>query len=521
MWDEVALAKKEGRRELVLSGKEIQSKVENGGLDPSIFTLTPLNFLEVRNAGLKSVPDTLGELSNLTSLVLKGNELSSLPCSLSQLNKLKLIDLSLNSLSSLPDISSLTELETINLSFNAFEGPLEEFGLGKCSRLTVLELTGNKITSLGELQNCKLEHLMEVVVNKNDLQSVSSNVAQNWPLLKKLDLSENSLQTVPGELGDFTKLKEISLINNPLKDNRLKKMAAQKGAKSVLEYIKNSCPREGGSSTGGKKGGGKKGKKGSKNKDVDENEVEDMCDTLSVMGLDDKFPEVAVSDSVKEIRPYIVICFVTDLDLSGDNLKKFISLQTSLHKTVCENRTLATIATHDLDKVVTDDSNSLIYTAKNPVDLKIVPLSLPVEVQADKLVSGLKSEAEALRKEKKRSQVTGLHQYLHILESWSAYPCLLDSVGERVISFPPVTNSGDTKISQETRSVMIEVTSSTKLGDCKKVMDCLLTEMVGSLSEKITVVQGKVKGEEGELRVTYPSKTDLNIEKTNFKVMRE
>ena len=44
-------------------------------------------------------------------------------------------------------------------------------------------------------------------------------------------------------------------------------------------------------------------------------------------------------------------CYVTDLDLTGDNMKKFLSLQTKLHKGVCNNRTVATIATHDRNKI--------------------------------------------------------------------------------------------------------------------------------------------------------------------------
>ena len=66
-----------------------------------------------------------------------------------------------------------------------------------------------------------------------------------------------------------------------------------------------------------------------------------------------------------------------------------------------------------------------------------------------------RNEAEALRKEKKRSQVTGLHQYLHILDRWPVYPCLMD--GEVVISFPPVTNSNDSRISETTTSLLLEV----------------------------------------------------------------
>ena len=69
-----------------------------------------------------------------------------------------------------------------------------------------------------------------------------------------------------------------------------------------------------------------------------------------------------------------------------------------------------------------------------------------------------RNEAEALRKEKKRSSVTGLHQYLHILDRWPVFPCLMD--GARIISFPPVTNSNDSRISDTTTSLLVEVRES-------------------------------------------------------------
>jgi len=89
-----------------------------------------------------------------------------------------------------------------------------------------------------------------------------------------------------------------------------------------------------------------------------------------------------------------------------------------------------------------------------------------------------------------------------------------------VISFPPVTNSGDTKISQDTTTVLVEVTSSRKLADCKLVLDTLLSEMVALQGGRLKVVQGRVVGEEGELRVTYPSKTDL-VEVEGLSVVRD
>ena len=151
----------------------------------------------------------------------------------------------------------------------------------------------------------------------------------------------------------------------------------------------------------------------------------------------------------------------------------------------------------------------------------------------------LRSEAEALRKEKKRSSVTGLHQYLHILDRWPVFPCLMD--GDTVISFPPVTNSANSRISETTRTLLVEVTchacqchvsanecdvtqvsSSTRLADAKLVMDTLLLEMAATWGG-LTVTQARVVAPGGELKVTYPSKTDLGQQQgaaNKIKVLR-
>jgi len=521
MWEEVAIAAKEGRRELVLTGKAVQERVGKDGLDQKIFSLKLLNFLEVSHAGLVSLPVEVANLTNLTSLVLKGNQMNSLP-PLDSLTSLKLLDVSLNQLTTLPDMSSLASLETLNLSLNKLDGELgPDAKLQGCTKLAVLEVTGNSLIGLGELQDSKMEYLAVVAASKNSISSLSPSVSSNWPALKKLDLASNRLSEVPGELGDCIKLKELSLVENPLSDTRLKKMAAQKGTKSVLDYIRANCPKAGGGGGGGGGKGGKgKGKKGKgksrASPEPEDKEVDQVGDILTVMTLSGEYPDIAASSASKEVRPYIVFCYVVNVDLCGDNLKQFISLQTKLHKSVCDNRNVATIATHDFSKVV----GPLEYTAREPGDLSITPLSSSSPVKADRLVDNLKNEAEALRKEKKRSQVSGLHHYLHLLDSWSVYPCLTDSGGERVISFPPVTNSGDTKISQDTKTLLVEVTSSGKLADCKLVLDTLLREMVPLQGGKLQVVQGRVVGEEGELKVTYPSKTDL-VDLAGVTVVRE
>ena len=105
-----------------------------------------------------------------------------------------------------------------------------------------------------------------------------------------------------------------------------------------------------------------------------------------------------------------------------------------LHKSVCDNRNVATIATHDFSKVYHQNAlwglisfnsgswASRVYSSRAWWPLYNPPLfvlssqglnkaALEVQgnfglYQADRLVDNLKNEAEALRKEKKRSQVS-------------------------------------------------------------------------------------------------------------------
>ena len=117
-----------------------------------------------------------------------------------------------------------------------------------------------------------------------------------------MDISDNNLLEVDGSLGKIPKLKELNLVNNPLKDNRLRKLCEQKGTKAVLDYIKAHSGKDG---KGGGKGGrgGKKGKKG-KQVEVDdeiEDEVEELSNTLRILGFSEDYPEILVSDLVKEV----------------------------------------------------------------------------------------------------------------------------------------------------------------------------------------------------------------------------
>lgn len=108
----------------------------------------------------------------------------------------------------------------------------------------------------------------------------------------------------------------------------------------------------------------------------------------------------------------------------------------------------------------------MIYSAKPPTELEIQPLRRDKIYTGAALFQQLQTEADNLRKEKKRNVYSGIHKYLYLLEGKPLYPCLMDK-SQRVISFPPITNSEITKISLSTQEIFLEVTSAISYTVCR------------------------------------------------------
>ncbi|XP_063612403.1 leucine-rich repeat-containing protein 47-like [Penaeus indicus] len=519
MWPEVKKVKDENRYELVLMGEDVNKKIEKEeGLDPDLYELTQLNFLRVSKSPLISISEKISLLANLTNLVLDGNKLESLSGAVGKLDKLKVLDLSRNSLVTLPEeIGQLARLTTLNVSVNKLTSlPC----LNNCSHLALLDARENCLTEFPDVGHDSLALLADIKFARNNISEIPVSV-QVLPSLKHLDLEDNSIKVVPGELIDCIKLKELSLKGNPLTDRRFRKLVESDRClpKQVMDYVKQHCPKLQEGKGGGK---GKKGK-GGKGKNKDQDQMDELCNELRVVSLTEETPVVRVDPVVKDVRPYMVCCILQKIDLSGENFKKFISLQTKLHEGICEKRLAATIATHDLAKI----KGPLKYTARDPKEIVIHPLIRGKEITAKALHEALQHEADAQRKQMKKNMTTGLHKYLHIVEPWNVWPCIEDSAGT-VVSLPPITNSDNTKITEETTDVFIEVTSSKTLGKAKEVLDALLQViMQNNLCPErnegdktiMTIQQVRVEDEDGKLRVLYPSRTDLQYENEKIRVV--
>jgi Leucine-rich repeat (LRR) protein len=118
-------------------------------LPESLGNLTSLTTLDLRSNQLNSLPESLGNLTSPTTLDLRSNQLSTLPESLGNLTSLTTLYLQSNQLNSLPEnFFKLTNLQKLSLGANKFSSLPES--LGNLKSLTTLRLSYNKLSSLPE-----------------------------------------------------------------------------------------------------------------------------------------------------------------------------------------------------------------------------------------------------------------------------------------------------------------------------------------------------------------------------------
>lgn len=296
---------------------------------------------------------------------------------------------------------------------------------------------------------------------------------------------------------------------NPLKDKKLFKFIDQNQAlKAIMDHISklgisSSAPTE------------KSSKKGGNNKKDPEPVKESKSNQIVIKKYDDSF-KVIYDPSVSDVRSFILCCAIINVNLTPESLKEFLQFQTKLHDGICKKRELATIATHDQDLI---PSKSLRYAAKLKEDIKIQPLGRPNVITANDFYVRLKTEAEVIRKEKKRSQFTGIHKFLHLLDDQANFAFFETDSGV-TLSLPPLTNADVTKLSTKTKRILVEVTSSANAAICMQVMTQLLSKalelnMSSSSSsangeaQTLQLEQVRILNIDGNLKTVFPSKVDL------------
>ena len=321
-WPEVKLAAEEHRYELVLNGSSVAERIDKDGLDGYIFQLDFLNFLQISNTKLLSLPEELGKLLNLKTLDLHRNSIEKLPAAIGCLKELKNLDVSGNELQLLPaELGELTLLQTINVNCNKLTELPSVENLKKLSRLDV---SHNQLSELPD-GIYELEHLAEIHASNNQITTIDANVSK-LTSLKVLSLNVNKIEFIPSELSECHKLKELHLQDNLIKDSRLVKLLKQCHTKAVLDYISVGNEKGKAGKKGGKKGRNKTASEGDKEENGEQATSSQVGPVVTVLYSEDF--KVLVQASVQDIRPYIVCTLVRNLDLSDmATFRKFINIQ--------------------------------------------------------------------------------------------------------------------------------------------------------------------------------------------------
>ncbi len=181
-------------------------------------------------------------------------------------------------------------------------------------------------------------------------------------------------------------------------------------------------------------------------------------------------------------RPYVAFAIVKDLELDDEAVKQIMQLQEKLATTYGRNRRKASIGVYDLHKF----TMPVYYELRDPISTRFVPLEEVKEMSLQEIL---------VETEKGR-------MYRHLLQGWEKYPVIRDRKG-RILSMPPIINSEDTKVTTETRNVLIDSTGL----DEKTVVD-MVTVMATSIAERSTT--GKIVF----VTTIYPDKKTLRAPRT-------
>lgn len=203
--------------------------------------------------------------------------------------------------------------------------------------------------------------------------------------------------------------------------------------------------------------------------------------------------KLIVKSSVKEIRPFVVSAILRDVKFTETSYQSFIELQDKLHQNICRQRKLVSIGTHDLNTI----SAPFSYEALPPKDIKFVPLT----EKNNQIMNGI----ELIQ----HLETTHVAKYLPLITHSPVYPVIFDSK-RRVLSLPPIINGDHSKMSKDTKDVLVEVTAIDET-KASIVLDTMVTMFAEYSKDKFVVESVEVIYEEENRTVITPNFTPRTV----------
>jgi phenylalanyl-tRNA synthetase beta chain len=147
-----------------------------------------------------------------------------------------------------------------------------------------------------------------------------------------------------------------------------------------------------------------------------------------------------VDPKLASIRPVLGAAVIRGIKFDDESIQSIMSLQESLHWAVGRGRSKVAIGIHDMDTV----KPPFRYIA-SPRNRKFVPLDYTEEMTMD----------EILEKHPKG------RDYAKIVRDFALFPLIVDR-DDHVLSFPPIINGERTRVTIDTKNILLDTTGTDK-----------------------------------------------------------
>ena len=173
-----------------------------------------------------------------------------------------------------------------------------------------------------------------------------------------------------------------------------------------------------------------------------------------------------IDPALAKIRPVLGAAVIRGVTFDDESIQSIMSLQESLHWAVGRGRSKVAIGIHDLDTV-----KAPFHYIASPRDRKFIPLDFTEEMSMD----------EILAKHPKG------RDYAKIVKDFERFPLIVDAE-DHVLSFPPIINGERTRVTMNTRNILLDVTGTDKRAVAVAVnIICSAMAEAGSTIESVTI----------------------------------
>lgn len=232
-------------REYVVDGISLDLKGKNLNVISPKLWLTYPNLLTIdlsENPSINEIPEEFGNIAHLKQLRLVGCSLTQLPMSLLQLKDLNSLEVDKNNLQSFYDEQAPAkhQVNLENLSYLSLNG--NQIGaipsiLKFMPKLKQLHMHMNRLTDIRGLCRREFENLEVVDVGQNKIRELPVAFVHFLGNLNSLTISNNDVEKLPPLLGFHSKLNNLHVDGNPLK--QVRRATIQRGTDAILAYLKD------------------------------------------------------------------------------------------------------------------------------------------------------------------------------------------------------------------------------------------------------------------------------------------